>query len=370
MPNALLLSGYDAQSHIYWREGVVKHLSQFDWRVFTLPPRYFSWRIRGNGLWWGVENKDEIDKKYDLLLVTSMVDLATLRSLCPSLVQVPTAVYFHENQFAYPDTNNNQGQLEAQITSIYTALSADQLFFNSHYNLDTFLSGVEQLLKKMPDFVPGSLAQKLKAKCIVLPVPLNEITGVTKALPAIGKSKFSIVWNHRWEWDKDPELLFKVITSLSSSLPLTFHIVGQSFRSMPGIFEDIKALLDRRGWLGRWGFIEDRKEYIELLQVANMVLSTAAHDFQGLSVLEAVQYGCEPLLPKRVVYPEYFGQEYLYDPVDYSSASVKISEAVDNFTQGDANVVKTSLREVIPRFTWPELEQAYRLGFEGLICSD
>ena len=43
-----------------------------------------------------------------------------------------------------------------------------------------------------------------------------------------------------------------------------------------------------------------------------MVLSTASHEFQGLSVLEAVARGCIPVLPARQVYPELFGDGYLY----------------------------------------------------------
>ena len=41
---------------------------------------------------------------------------------------------------------------------------------------------------------------------------------------------------------------------------------------------------------------------------SDFVVSTSLHDFQGLSILEAVSRGCLPLLPKRVVYPEYFSE--------------------------------------------------------------
>ncbi len=44
----LLLSAYAAQSHVYWRRGLQQMFPQWDWTCLELPPRYFSWRVRGN----------------------------------------------------------------------------------------------------------------------------------------------------------------------------------------------------------------------------------------------------------------------------------------------------------------------------------
>ena len=40
----LLLSAYDAESHRYWREGLVSRFPEHHWQVLRLPPRYFNWR--------------------------------------------------------------------------------------------------------------------------------------------------------------------------------------------------------------------------------------------------------------------------------------------------------------------------------------
>jgi hypothetical protein len=157
----LLLSAYDAESHRYWREGLVAAFAEHDWTVLTLPARYFSWRIRGNSLSWSRQERARLEAGYDLVIATSMVDLATLRGFVPQLAQVPNLVYFHENQFAYPVTSeqNSRGTVEAQIVNLYSALCADRVLFNSHYNRQTFLSGVARLLKKLPDFVPDDILQ-------------------------------------------------------------------------------------------------------------------------------------------------------------------------------------------------------------------
>ena len=42
-----------------------------------------------------------------------------------------TLLYFHENQFAYPD-QSSAGLVERQLTSIYSAMAADSIAFNSN----------------------------------------------------------------------------------------------------------------------------------------------------------------------------------------------------------------------------------------------
>ncbi len=98
----LLLSAYDALSHQYWRKGLVRAFPEYDWTVLTLPPRYFSWRLRGNSLTWAYSKREVLSAGYDLLICTSMTDLSALKGMVPALANVPVLCYFHENQFAYP----------------------------------------------------------------------------------------------------------------------------------------------------------------------------------------------------------------------------------------------------------------------------
>ena len=129
-------------------------LPEVDWTLLTLPPRYFSWRLRGNSLSWAMLARDALEADYDVLLATSMTDLSALRGLCPALCRLPTAVYFHENQFAYPGSDRQRQSVEPQMLNLYTALAADRVLFNSAYNRDSFLEGADELLRKLPDFSP------------------------------------------------------------------------------------------------------------------------------------------------------------------------------------------------------------------------
>ncbi|BFM07605.1 hypothetical protein GCM10025791_00560 [Halioxenophilus aromaticivorans] len=278
----------------------------------TLPARHFSWRMRGNSLTWGLGNYPELEADYDLILATSMVDLTALRGFRPHLAKVPTVVYFHENQFAYPASLLQQGLVEIQLTSLYSALVADRVLFNSRYNMDTFLTGGRRLLKKMPDAVPVGLMDSIQNKSHVLPVPLDDSQGRTRCQSAAGSKVLEIVWNHRWEWDKGPDILLRLVSTLAQrhllDNSLRFHVIGQQFRRVPKEFEQIELLLVEHQALGAWGYVESRESYLKLLSQSHMVLSTARHDFQGLALLEAVMAGCIPAVPRRLAYPEWFGE--------------------------------------------------------------
>lgn len=288
--------------------------SEIDWTVLTLPPRYFNWRIRGNSLSWAFTERKTLERGYDLVVATSMVDLSALRGFVPVLSQTPTLLYFHENQFAFPKNVGQFDSVEPKILNLYSALAADHLAFNSDYNRRTFLAGVDELLCKMPDYVPAGISRQLMNKSSILAVPLSNSSFVDRASQP--KGVLSIVWNHRWEYDKAPERFFSAVKRvLNSGIPVDLHIVGQQFRKQPAVFAEMKSYLEVQfpGVLKHWGFIESLSEYRKLLCEADVVVSTALHDFQGLAILEAVAMGCVPVLPRRLCYEEWFADEFLYD---------------------------------------------------------
>ena len=153
--------------------------------------------------------------------------------------------------------------------------------------------------------------------------------------PKNPKEIIDVIWNHRWEYDKGPKLLLHLAKTIrSQKLPIRLHVVGQHFRSSPEEFEKIAALLELHAASlsidqGSFGFIENREDYIALLRRCDVVLSTALHDFQGLSIQEACKLGCTPLVPDALVYPEYIDSQYLYTS----------SEGPNKSSEGDVNCV-------------------------------
>lgn len=307
-PRILLLSAYDAGSHQRWREQLVASQPGFHWEVLALPPRFFRWRIRGNALTWLQE--PALKARYDLLIVTSMVDLASFKGFHPHLARTPAILYMHENQCAYPDSGKQHSSADPKIVNLYSAVAAGQVLFNSAWNRDSFLEGASRFLEKMPDGLPDGLISSIREKSHVVPVPIEDRLFLERST-ALNAECPHLLWNHRWEYDKAPERLLHLLDALSAAgQDFRLSVVGEQFRNHPGAFSLIHERYRER--IVRWGFLESRAEYDRLLAEADVVISTALHDFQGLSVLEAMASGCLPLTPDRLAYPEYVPAEQRY----------------------------------------------------------
>ena len=313
----LLLSAYAAQSHVQWQRGLRAMLPDIEWQVLELPPRHFSWRVRGNALYWALQEREVLSGGFDLVLATSMVDLATLRGLVPALCATPAILYFHENQFDYPRQQRQHSLLEAQMVSLYSALAADRALFNSIYNRESFLDGCEHLLGRLPDKVPPGVVALLREKSAVLPVAID-LDLLARASPAWpgtpsgtpGKP-LRIVWCGRFEYDKGAQGLLHILQQLErQECDYELALVGQQFRNLPTVFADIQRDFPHR--LVHCGYLAEAGDYHALLRGADVVLSTSLHEFQGLAVLEAVAAGCIPVVPDRLAYREIYPDEYRY----------------------------------------------------------
>jgi glycosyltransferase involved in cell wall biosynthesis len=361
----LLLSAYAAASHLHWQRKLLAMFSQWQWQVLTLPPRHFSWRVRGNPLYWSLEERPVLEEDYDLLVATSMVDLATLRGLVPALARLPSLLYFHENQFDYPQQGAQHNLLEAQMVSLYSALAADYLAFNSAYNRDTFLAGVDDLLRKLPDRVPAGVAATLAGKASVLPVPIDieNSTGDNAHWPGSAgrypQRPLRLLWSGRFEHDKGGEALWHTLKELERrGLNYELALCGQQFRSAPGVFTRIETEFSHR--LVHFGFLPEIADYRALLRATDVVLSTARHEFQGLAVLEAVASGCLPAVPDRQAYPEIFPAQFRYvthaddAALEAAAAADLVSRLAAMVAQGEVrapDVSAFSLGQLQPRYS-------------------
>jgi len=348
----LALEPYYGGSHETFLKGIQAHLP-IDFTLLTLPARKWKWRMRLAAPYFAekIITSGE-NKTFDAVLCSSFVDVATLRSLLPYPAgRLPFYTYFHENQFAYPVQKEDERDFHFGLTNLTTALASDRVAFNTQYNLDTFLTGVEQILKICPDMKLDGIIEKIGKKTTVIFPGIdfshidNTPTQTTNDAPPV------IVWNHRWEHDKNPKLFFENLLKLDEqSINFRLIILGQSFRRQPAIFAEIRERLRHK--IIHYGFVESRNEYASLLKMADIIVSTAEHEFYGFSVIEAVRAGCHPLLPARLSYPELFPAQYLYEDKELFSRLKSLLEYPGKLDRSRA-------KPLTERFSWSVLKEKY-----------
>lgn len=356
--NILVLEPYYGGSHKAFLAGLIRHLP-YSFDLLTLPAHSWKWRMRlAAPHFAGVLTNDPryTGKTFDRILCSSLVDVAALRGLLPShLRTVPLLTYFHENQFAYPMQVSEARDVHFGLTNLTTALASDGLAFNSQYNLDSFLAGCRELLAKMPDMSLPGYEEAIRVKAVILHPGLDfsEIDSCF-AERQTGRAPV-LVWNHRWEHDKNPELFFNTLYGLAEQgISFGLIVLGESFRNQPPVFAQAAQRLARH--MVHFGYAADRQEYCRLLCQGDVVVSTANHEFYGIAVLEAVRAGCRPLVPDRLAYRELFTPEFRYEDGAFVRKLVAAMEA-GRLAQDEAYTLTS-------RFSWAELGKSYRQWFE------
>jgi glycosyltransferase involved in cell wall biosynthesis len=304
--NILALNPYHGGSHRAFLEGWQSR-SQHTFETLSLPAYKWKWRMRHAAITFAEQVRELIKngRTWDALFCTDMLNLAEFRGLAPQAVRdLPTVVYFHENQLTYPQRNDSDRDLHFAFTNITTALASDAVWFNSGFHRDTWLTAVDRLLQSMPDFQPVDTREVIRAKSDVQPQGIEKFSSPSDR--RVGPLR--LVWVARWEHDKNPEMFFEAIRLLATSdCDFRLSVLGESFANSPSCFTD--ARMEFAYHIDHWGFLESHAAYRDALADADVVVSTADHEFFGIAIVEAVAAGCFPLVPRRLAYPEVLGAD-------------------------------------------------------------
>lgn len=79
----------------------------------------------------------------------------------------------------------------------------------------------------------------------------------------------------------------------------------------PECFETARQLFGPK--IKNWGFLPSKEDYYQVLQQADICVSTANHEFCGVSMLEGALSDCFCLVPNRLSYVELFPDECKYN---------------------------------------------------------
>ncbi len=360
-----LIEPFFTGSHAAWAKAYDQR-SRHRLRLLTLSGHFWKWRMHGGAV--TLANTFlASDHQPDLLLVSDMLDLTTFLALTRKRTAgIPVALYFHENQICYPSTPSGsavQQKRDQQYGFInYTsALAADAVLFNSRYHQEAFLAGLPAFLRQFPDHRGLAQVVTIAEKSRLLPLGVDFTPfaqGGAQESIAVEQAQAPplILWNHRWEYDKNPEEFFAALHAVAArGLDFRLAVLGESFRQTNPVFRQAKHQF--ADTIVHFGYAEDVQQYARWLHRADLLPVTSLHDFFGVSVVEALYCGCYPLLPHRLTYPELVSPEQ-YPALFYQTFEELVEKL--SFCLENIHLVRAeNFRHCIEPYSWEHMVGRY-----------
>lgn len=286
----------------------------------------------------------------DVLFASDYLDLPAFRGFAPAeWARVPCLLYLHENQLTYPQQEcAREGERDTSygFTNLMSCVAAQQVVFNSEFHREDFGAAATALLARLPRPNPTAEFQASLASSRVIPpgAPVKSIELGSGNQPG---SPLRILFNHRWQFDKDPLTFLGAMARLAKS-GAAFELVLLGERSSRPAPEMARAIAKLEARVVHQGFAPERADYLRWLASCDLAVSCAQHEFFGISTVEAMAAGVQPLLPHRLSYPELVG----LDPEElvlYNDTDV-LHQRLLRFAQDPA-----PLRDASRRHHWREV---------------
>lgn len=301
MARGLFVEPFYGGSHRAFLDGLVAH-GGHEIELLTLPEGEWRRRMR-RGAQELAARAGEARGAFDFLVVSDMLDLPAFLALTrPRFERVPVMAYFHENQFTFPRLRGTKFNSWFGQVNYLTAVAADVVAFNSEFHRDDFLGALRTLAGQPNNWLLAEAIDGIAARSVVLPVgvELDWLWKLQRQRRAVGPR--TIVWNHRWEFDKAPELFARVVCGLAEEgVPFRVAIAGEAGDNPSEAMWRARDALGER--VTHFGFAGSREAYGELLWGSDIVISTTRHEFFGVGMVEAMAAGCIPIAPRRYNYP-------------------------------------------------------------------
>jgi glycosyltransferase involved in cell wall biosynthesis len=368
----LLISPYHGGSHKAWAEGYQKY-SRHHLLLLTLPARYWKWRMHGGAVSLAREFAAS-NFEPDVIVATDMLDLSTFLSLTRDRTAgIPIVLYMHENQLTYPlpkdpesgpmRRQHGERDLHYAFINYASMLSAHRVVFNSEFHRRSFFDALPGFLNHFPEFREEQTVGQLQKRSLVLPVGLNLEELETRTAPPERQLPL-ILWNQRWEYDKNPEAFFRAMLALArEGIPFELAVCGESFQQPPDIFDSAARQLNSQ--VIHWGYAR-QDLYRRLLWEATLTVSTAHHEFFGISILEAAYCQTLPLVPNRLSYPEILPTAF-HEPCLYDG-EVELLELLKQALENPQSTRKTAqaLAIQVENYNWKKWAPEYDRLLEEL----
>ena len=360
----LYIEPFYSGSHKHWIDAYKKY-SCHSIDIISLPGSKWKWRMHGAAITLA-EEYNQKNKAYDLILCSDFLNLPVFISQSKDrLINTPISMYFHENQASYPwSPKDRDVELKRDFHYYYinqtSSLASDWNFFNSEYHLKSYLDGLKRYLNKMPDNKNINTVKQIEDKSSILHIGCDLLKFDKSKVRAENKKPI-ILWNHRWEFDKNPELFFKTLIKLKENkFEFSLIILGENYSNSPDIFYDVKK--DLSDEIIHIGYCSSFEEYKDWLWRADILPVTSIQDFFGISIIEATYCNTYPILPDRLSYTELFKKEqnpHLFYRTDTQLYN-KIRDAIKNYTK------LTYYRDISEIYDWSIMTPKYDKNLKEL----
>ena len=360
-----LLETFFTGSHKQWAESL-KTNSQHKIDLFTLKGKNWKWRMYGGAIPLAqqfVQSKEN----YDLILCTDMMDLSLFLSLSRSKSKrIKSAIYFHENQLTYPwSSRDKEKKLNRDrhyaFINYTSALVADKVYFNSHYHMESFLGALDDFLRDLPS--PRGLDNlvSIRNKAEVLYIALD-LKSLKPERQNAATERTRILWNHRWEEDKNPTEFLEFLRQLNANkFPFELVLLGERALEKDRVLAQIEK--EFAHCIVHNAYAKSKAEYVNLLSQSTVLPVTSNQDFFGISIVEAIACGVLPYLPDRLSYKELVPKS-LHSELIYRN----LNELTEKFSlRIDKQNFQNKLIDHIDQFDWSNLGPKYDQSFLKIV---
>ncbi|MEX0769609.1 MAG: DUF3524 domain-containing protein [Balneolaceae bacterium] len=367
--NILAVEPFYSGSHKAFLDGLRQHSSHNILPV-KLNYRGWKWKMHGDSVTLA-EMTSHVRDEIDLLLISSMTNLPAFLALTnPRFAHIPKIMYMHENQLTQPMPEGEERDLTYCYINYLSMLVADRLLFSSRFHMDDFMGALPAFLENYPDDKHLKTIDQIKNKSIVMYPGLDLETFDRHPDTRSRNERPVIVWNQRWQFDRNPAMFFRILNRLND-IDIEFDLIlaGDTKHEKPEEFE--KAWKRYGEHVTHFGYVDDVEKYGRLLHSGDIVVSTATYEFFCVAIMEAIYCGCHPLVPRRLHYPELIPQSLhnplLHAPVLYNTEDELFSYMKDLLTGETIPLPKASLQKINRHLDWPQKIDEYDRMFDELV---
>ncbi len=362
MARCLFVEPFFGGSHKAFADGLIAH-SQHEIEPLLLPAGEWRRRMRR-----GAQELAPVAKAlpgpFDVVIATDMLDVPAFLALTrPRFAEVPLLLFMHENQFTSPRLRGTKFNSCFGQVNYLSACAADRVAFNSEFHRRDFIEALRVMAAHPNNWLYEPAIESLEEKSLALPVGVDLASLAPHRRERDRNAPPLILWNHRWEFDKSPEMFARVVRRLAEEgVEFRLALAGDPGENpTPQLVELREALADR---IHHFGFIESREQYARLLWESDIAVSSTRHEFFGVGMVEALYCGCIPVAPRRYNYPalvpEALHDEYLFE--DEAGFLERLRRLLVQ-----RPTPPPSLRTLAERYGWPRVARLWDATVNDLV---